>query len=182
MSTGIFYSGRTVDVTLHGGRGAAAATVRREFGAKADRALALYGLQPGGTPVDDPRLGDVTLQLANDVTFRCPVIAVSKALSARGVPVWQYQYDYNPPDGSAVTHASEVRYVFDSPATGLEASAPPLQAYWLNFVKTGDPNGGSLPRWPSYAAGTRSYLSFTNAGPIAARGLRDAICGLRDTP
>ncbi len=170
------------ELTLHGGRPAAAATVRREFGANAAKALRLYGLQPGGTPADDPRLGDVTLQIANDVTFRCPAVTVSEFLTSRGAAVWQYQYDYNPPDGSAVTHAAEVRYVFDSPATGLEPSAPPLQAYWLNFVRTGDPNGAPLPRWPRYDLATRPYLSFTNAGPVTERGLRDAICALRDTP
>ena len=170
------------ELTLHGGRAAAVATVRREFGANAERALALYGLQPGGTPVDDPRLGDVTLQLSNDLTFRCPAIAVSKALAARGVPVWQYQFDYNPPDGSAVFHATEVRYVFDSPATGLEPGAPPLQAYWLHFVKRGDPNGRPLPHWPRYRVNSRAYLSFTNRGPVVEHGLRDAVCGLRDTP
>ncbi len=165
------------ELTLHGGLPAARATVAREFGDNAAAALSLYGLQPGGTPVDHPRLGDVTLQLANDLTFRCPAVATARSLAARGQAVWQYQFDHAPP-GGAVTHGGEVRHVFDGPAAG----EPPLQQYWVNFVKTGDPNGAGLPRWPRHDDVERAYLSFGQNGPVAARGLRAAVCALRDAP
>ncbi|KQM67560.1 carboxylesterase [Sphingomonas sp. Leaf17] len=161
------------ELTLHGGRPAAAATVRREFGANATAALALYGLQPGGTPVDDPRLGDVTRQLATDLTFRCPAIAVANAFAARGVPVWHYQFDY----GADVSHASELRYVFGETKPG----EPPMRRYWSNFVRGGTPNGASLPVWPAYARG-RAYMAFDQTGPVAKQNLRGAICALRAVP
>ncbi|MEG8053791.1 carboxylesterase family protein [Sphingomonas aerolata] len=165
------------ELPLHGGRAAAEATVRREFGAGADRALDLYGLQRGGTPVDDPRLGDVTAQIADDVTFRCPTIAVSKAFARVGVPVWQYQFDYAPAGGT-VSHASEISYVFNPPQPGQ----PPLQRYWVNFVRTGNPNSGGLPLWARYSADTRAYMAFEQTGPAARRDLRGPICTLRDIP
>jgi para-nitrobenzyl esterase len=165
------------ELPLYGGLSGAAATVRREFGAHADRALRLYGLQPDGTPVSDPRLGDVTMQLATDITFRCPMVAVSNALTAHGGTVWQYQFDYAPPGGT-VSHASELGYLFDAPEPG----EPPLQAYWANFVTTGDPNGGRLVRWPSYDRTGRAYLALGQDGPVAWTGLRRAICDLRDAP
>ncbi|WP_230632454.1 carboxylesterase/lipase family protein [Sphingomonas sp. Leaf37] len=165
------------ELTLHGGLPAAAAAVRREFGRYADRALRFYGLQPGGTPVSDARLGDVTLQLANDITFRCPAIAVSNALTRHGGTVWQYQFDYAPPGGT-VSHASELGYLFNPPQPGQ----PPLQAYWVNFVKTGEPNGAGLVRWPAYDRKTRDYMAFDQDGPVARRDLRRDICDLRDTP
>lgn len=165
------------ELGLHGGRPAAEATVRSEFGANAGKALAFYGLNPGGKPVDDPRLGDVTAQLATDLTFRCPTVAVSKALTRVGVPVWQYQFDYAPPGGT-VSHSSEIGYLFNPPKPGQ----PPLQAYWVNFVKTGNPNGGALPQWARYSNGKRDYMAFDQTGPVSRRDLRGAICGLRDTP
>lgn len=165
------------ELTLHGGLPAAAATVRREFGSYGARAAKLYGLQPGGTPVADPRLGDVTIQLANDLTFRCPTVALAKALTRVGVPVWHYQFDYAPP-GATVSHASELGYVFNA----VKSGEPPLQAYWANFVKTGTPNGAGLPHWPAYSSSTRGYLAFDQSGPIARSDLRGPICNLRQTP
>lgn len=166
------------ELTLHGGRPAADATVRREFAGAPDRALAFYGLGAGQTPADDARLGDVTVQLANDLTFRCPTVALSRLAASQGGKVWQYHFDYSGPTGATVSHSSELRYVFDAPSPG----APPLQSYWINFVRTGDPNGGQLASWPRYDATTRAYLSFTDAGAVTARDLRGAICGLRDKP
>lgn len=165
------------ELDLHGGLPAAAATVRREFGANADRALRLYGLHPGGQPLSDPRLGDVAQQLATDLTFRCPTVAVSNALDRHGIPVWQYQFDYAPPGGT-VSHASELGYLFNEPGPGQ----PPLQAHWLRFVQTGRPDGAGLSAWPRYDVRERRYMAFDQNGPVAKAGLRRAICDLRDRP
>lgn len=165
------------ELTLHGGPPAAAATVRREFGADADTAMRFYGLRPGDTPVTDPRLGDVTVQLADDLTFRCPAIAVSNALTRRGQTVWQYQFDYAPPGGS-VSHASELGYLFNAPAPGQ----PPLQAYWVNFIKAGTPNGAALTPWQRYDPQHRRYMAFDQTGPVMKANLRRAICDLRTVP
>jgi len=64
-------------------------------------------------------------------------------------------------------HGVEVPFIFGHIRThpeyqrpGLAASFEPtdedlawgdaLRAYWLNFAKTGDPNGPGLPKWPAY--------------------------------
>jgi para-nitrobenzyl esterase len=33
-----------------------------------------------------------------------------------------------------------------------------MQAYFVNFIKTGHPNGKELPRWPQFAAGQRLVI------------------------
>lgn len=49
---------------------------------------------------------------------------------------------------------------------------------WTNFAETGDPNGGTLPKWPKFDPTARSYLDFTNSGPVAREGLRRQACSL----
>lgn len=164
------------EFTGYGGRDLAP-VIAREFPSNAAAVRAAYGLDRTSPPAPDPRLGDAAMQLGTDLVFRCPTIAVSKALRARGSPVWQYQFDYAPA-GETVNHASETRYVFDRPKPG----EPPLQAYWLNFVRRGDPNGANLPHWPAYELATRPYLEFAQTGPVAATDLRGAVCGPRSAP
>ena len=35
-----------------------------------------------------------------------------------------------------------------------------VMQYWINFVKTGDPNGGYLPLWPEYSKDTDCVMNF----------------------
>jgi para-nitrobenzyl esterase len=51
-----------------------------------------------------------------------------------------------------------------------------MQQYWSNFAKTGDPNGGSLVKWPRFDGTKRSYIDFTDAGPVAKESLRRQVC------
>lgn len=41
-----------------------------------------------------------------------------------------------------------------------EALSRLVMQYWINFIKTGDPNGGYLPLWPVYAEGTETVMNF----------------------
>ncbi|WP_242140779.1 carboxylesterase family protein [Sphingomonas sp. TREG-RG-20F-R18-01] len=158
------------ELPLHGDLSAAPGIVTRAFGSHAGAALAYYGLAPGRMPVSDPRLGSTTDQIATDLTFRCPTRVTAAAVAGYGGSVWQYAYDYTAPDGTAVTHGSELRSVFGTPATGLERGAPPLQSYWVQFVRTGNPNATGSAPWPEITATSPHALAFTNAGPI----VRDA--------
>jgi para-nitrobenzyl esterase len=53
-----------------------------------------------------------------------------------------------------------------------------MQQYWTNFAKSGNPNGGSLPRWPKFDPAARAYLDLTANGPVAREGLRPEACQL----
>jgi carboxylesterase type B len=35
-----------------------------------------------------------------------------------------------------------------------------MMSYWINFVRTGDPNGEMLERWPSYEKTNRYFMEL----------------------
>jgi para-nitrobenzyl esterase len=43
-----------------------------------------------------------------------------------------------------------------------------MQGYWINFAKTGDPNGPGLPNWPGYAGNAPALMHFTTEGTAEA--------------
>ena len=91
-----------------------------------------------------------------------------------GRQAWVYHFTFHPPGPPShpdpgPTHASEIAYVFDNLALPHEipdASSPELSAkdpaarkladqmssYWVNFARTGDPNGRGLPHWPAVSS------------------------------
>ena len=45
-----------------------------------------------------------------------------------------------------------------------------MRAYWVNFARTGDPNGPNLTEWPAFTAATERVMQF------------DTIASVRPTP
>jgi para-nitrobenzyl esterase len=122
------------------------------------------------SPADpDPVRGDLAMQVATDRMFRCPGERVAAVRTRGGGAVWRYELEVPFPGRPEVSHGSELGFVFDAP------EGPPLQAYWLNFARYGDPNGPGLKPWPTYGEAA-AYTAFTASGPLAARGLGREAC------
>ena len=121
--------------------------------------------------------------------YRCPVVAQLLWHTEVGNPGYEYQFDHAAPGREALgaVHGAEVPFVFGLPggnnasyrALDHEISAT-LQQYWTNFAKTGNPNGARLPQWPQFEPTARSYVEFTDSGPVARQGLRSPFCDLYD--
>jgi len=148
--------------------------IDRTFGANAAAGHAFYDKL---TP--DPRRGSVLLQAATDLAFACPAGVVAAAHSRAGQPTWQYEFDYALP-GEDVSHSYEIRFAMGAPAA-FPPGAPPLESYWINFARTGNPNGAGLARWEPYAPGKR-YIRFSDGKSEMKQDLRGEICRLRDLP
>jgi para-nitrobenzyl esterase len=79
--------------------------------------------------------------------------------------------DY-PGASRGATHVAEIPYMFDNLAEGVPWSdvdrrlADTMSSYWVNFARTGNPNGTELPAWPAYrdaATGKAQVLGDTVA-------------------
>jgi para-nitrobenzyl esterase len=69
-------------------------------------------------------------------------------------------------------HAKEIPFVFDTLAARYgqavsahdAAVAKTTHAYWVNFGKSGDPNGPGLGQWPAYSAASDQLMIFQGDG------------------
>lgn len=149
--------------------------IARAFGASEAAARAYYHLdQP--QPRDDPRLGSLDDQIGTDIVFRCPAEHMAQLLSGKGAPVWRYEFD-SAPNGGKTSHAAEISYAFGNSTFAPRQS---LKPYWINFAKSGDPNGASLPQWPRFTAQAQRHVLFDAKGVTVEGPLRPQLCSLKD--
>jgi len=137
--------------------------VREILGDQAEAALRLY---PPGSPKLD---AESARALGGDLTIIHPTWSWIEAQKARGTrEVFRFRFDRCPltpkgwfgdsdPREAGAFHAGEIVYVFDNLDAvpwiiedADRALAKLASGYWVNFVKTGDPNGDGLPPWPSF--------------------------------
>jgi para-nitrobenzyl esterase len=169
------------EITPPGGVAGVRQAVTAAYGDKAPLALKLYGLAGPENPPDDPLYGNVALRVSTDLMFRCPSAFTARHQRQAGQKVWQYQFDLGSYGSNApVEHGAELSYVFGWQPKGDE-HWPPLQEYWTNFAKTGDPNGAGLPTWKELGA-AKNYLEFTREGPRAGTDLAGAVAPLCTRP
>ena len=162
------------ELDLPGGAAQRDRFIRQSYGANAGRARAYYRLDQPAPPAD-PRRGTRDQQIATDATFRCPAQRLARLLVGKGARVWSYRFDGSD-DGGMTRHGAELPYIYGGKPIGGVA----VIDYWANFIRTGDPNGGALPRWPAFdAAG--SGIEIDNRGARAGQEAPGGICQWSDT-
>lgn len=98
---------------------------------------------------------------------------------AQGCDGYLYSFTQNLPnaDGSLLGpfHSAELVYQFGTLYTGWRpwrpediAASEKMMAYWVNFVKTGDPNGEGLPRWEKHVAGDKRCMLLNDKPEMGA--------------
>lgn len=158
------------------------ATSVASLGPSRDQVLALYTPEQRATP---STLGS---RIMDDMSFRAPQRVAARGSVTAGNPTWGIYFDYvaeaaraQNPMGSA--HCSDSSYIYESPRVMLTKVVPTpgdmkvartMHAYYVNFAKTGNPNGAGLPQWPQYGK-TENLLLVDKVGfhpaadPDAAR-------------
>jgi para-nitrobenzyl esterase len=106
-------------------------------------------------------------------------LASRKAAQPAGVYAYVFAHDL-PPDNFVLKapHTSEIPYVMDNVkeaplfagATDADfAMGKLMSAVWVNFARTGDPNGApGLPQWPKFNAADRTTMFFSNTPKAVA--------------
>ena len=80
-----------------------------------------------------------------------------------------------------VAHADDIMYLngqFLMQADQYPAEAAIseiIQQYWVNFAKTGNPNGAGLPYWPSFDETKPTTMQFSNGASLIMRPNREQI-------
>jgi len=146
--------------------------IAAQYGGQAAAFERAYGVE------SDADIRRAMLGAYRDTVFSLPMRTWARLATAAGARAYLYLFSHVPPsprrDELGAFHASEIPYVFDVLTAGdpREAGfayervdhdlADAMSSYWVNFVKTGNPNGNQMLEWPAYNINTEPYMSFGN--------------------
>ena len=119
----------------------------------------------------DADIANAMLGLGRDYFLTLEMRTWARMVTAGGREAYLYQFTHVPPSPNAKAwgayHASEIPYVFGNlrnptfKYTETDRSlSEAMSSYWVNFAKTGDPNGKGLPTWTAYDTDAEPYLDL----------------------
>jgi para-nitrobenzyl esterase len=154
------------------------AGIAKRWGALPPQLLDAY---PHATDADARQ---ARLDFERDLRFGWDDWAWARLESTRGLnAVYYYRFAHSPPypagsvyEGWGASHYSELWYTFDhlnqQPWAWTAADrklAEEMSSYWVNFARTGNPNGTGLPEWPAFTPlDSRTLIldDTISAGPV----------------
>jgi para-nitrobenzyl esterase len=137
--------------------------VGKKFGADANAILKQY---PGSTNTE---VEQSAAELASDYlivynTWKCADLHSKTS----GSPVFRYFYQHALPGDPGARHSSEIAFAmgnlrllhaYEWTKDDFQTSET-MQSFFVNFIKTGNPNGANLPHWPWIQASIPKVMSI----------------------
>ena len=145
------------------------------FGEWKDVAKAAYD------PDGNKEFAEVQTRFNTDKVWAEPARFTARSFAAVGEPSWVFLFSYVPSAMKdrmkyGLGHGTDISFVFDNPGAGGFGPPPPpptpedkevariMNAYWVNFARTGNPNGKGLPKWPVYSRKKNQILDVQSDG------------------
>ncbi|NUR12958.1 MAG: carboxylesterase family protein, partial [Bradyrhizobium sp.] len=105
----------------------------------------------------------------SDLVFSEPARLLARLHATSGAATFRYRFAYVPEARRANAdggHGRELQFIFGAegvPGAGIFSRgdrevASRMRSYWINFARSGDPNGPGLPHWDAAAARDRLLL------------------------
>jgi para-nitrobenzyl esterase len=154
-------------------------SIKRDYGTDARELLIHYPAN------NDTEAIASQLALSRDIVFGGPNYMLANMMSEHGRKVFVYRFTKKVPGTGEFAkfgafHTGEVPYGLDvlkfsdRPWQPVDHElAKTMSAYWVNFVKSGDPNGEGLPEWPAYSVRSKKIINFSDE--VAAKDLPDSL-------
>jgi para-nitrobenzyl esterase len=146
------------------------------FGTLKDEAKAAYD------PDGNKEFAEVQTLFNTDKVWAEPARFAAKSVAAQGDPAYIFLFSYVPAAMKermrfGPGHGTDISFVFDDlrvPQGGTIAPedkevARIMNSYWVNFAKTGNPNGEGLPMWPSYNPKFNELLEIQRDGKVVGK-------------
>jgi para-nitrobenzyl esterase len=133
-------------------------------GDRADRLVADYRR---AYPELEPKLWPLV-----DTNFRSGVLRTARLKAAQGDAVYACLFAWRSPVldyAWAAGHSSELAFVFDNAALGVQSSGggreverltDSMSQAWINFARSGNPNHAGLASWPRYTEQNPATMIF----------------------
>lgn len=141
------------------------AGVYQRYGSQADAMLKIY------PAASDEQAVSSFYSAYRDQVFGWEMRTWARTATKTGhQPAYLYYFSRRPPGPQSARlrafHAAEIAYVFGTfvwPFPWEDADkklSDAMTSYWVNFAASGNPNGGSLVKWPAYNAKDDQALEF----------------------
>ena len=110
--------------------------------------------------------------LGDNWAFRGSVTLAEQKAAQAGAPVYMYYLTWETPVGGGVfksPHTLDIPFMFNNvdKAVALTGDSPgarkledQMSSTWIAFARSGDPNNGTVPKWPAYDSERRAAMVF----------------------
>jgi para-nitrobenzyl esterase len=148
---------------------------------------ALAALYPSG---DDAR--DASHALGHDAVMVSGAQWAAERLKTVKSPVYYYDFGHVLPDPATAAdwgsyHSSELPYIFGTWTRFTKGEqeariAAMMRAYWVNFIKTGNPNNAGLARWLAFDPAKNDVMALGDTPGMRPIASPEKVALLRSHP